>query len=222
MREIATARGQRATLTLNDGSRVDLGVASKLRFAEGFGGARRDVYLEGEAVFEVQHDSLRPFVVHTKRAIATDLGTTFVVRDYASDSSVTVAVREGLVELRAAGLSQSKTEVARAVTLEAGEFGRVDHLGNLTGHRGNVDEFFAWAEGRLAFRNAPLDEVATQLERWYDVDIELGAGTQKRTINATFGDDGIETTLDLIANATDVHVVRRGKIYMLTLSPGRR
>jgi ferric-dicitrate binding protein FerR (iron transport regulator) len=221
MREIATARGQRATLTLSDGSRVDLGVASKLRFAEGFGGARRDVYLEGEAVFEVEHDSLRPFVVHTERAIATDLGTTFVVRDYASDSSVTVAVRKGAVELRAAGLSQPKSEVARTMTLEAGEFGRVDHLGNLASRRGNIDEFFAWAEGRLAFRDAPLDEVAIQLERWYNVDIELGAGTQKRTINATFGDDGIETTLDLIANATNVRVVRRGKIYLLTVSPER-
>lgn len=221
MREIATARGQRATLTLSDGSRVHLGVASKLRFAEGFGGARRDVYLEGEAVFEVQHDSLRPFVVRTDRAIATDLGTTFVVRDYASDSSVTVAVREGVVELRPAGLSQRPSEVVRAVTLEAGEFGRVDHLGNLASRRGNIDDFFAWAEGRLAFRNAPLAEVATQLERWYDVDIELGAGTQKRTINATFGDDGIKTTLDLIANATDVRVVRRGNIYMLTISQER-
>jgi transmembrane sensor len=220
-REIATARGQRATITLSDGSRVALGVASKLRFAEGFGGARRDVYLEGEAVFEVQHDSLRPFVVRTARAIATDLGTTFVVRDYDTDSSVTVAVREGVVELRAAGLPQLSSEV-RAVTLEAGEFGRVDHLGNLASRRGNIDDFFAWAEGRLAFRNAPLAEVAAQLERWYDVDIELGSGTQKRTINATFGDDGIETTLDLIANATDVRVVRRGNIYMLTISPERQ
>jgi transmembrane sensor len=220
MREVATARGQRATLTLSDGSRVHLGVASKLRFAEGFGGARRDVYLEGAAVFEVEHDSQRPFVVRTDRAIATDLGTTFVVRDYASDSSVTVAVREGVVELRAV-VAQRPPEVARAVTLEAGEVGSVDQLGYLASRRGDIDDFFAWAEGRLAFRNAPLGEVATQLERWYDVDIELGAGTQKRTINATFGDDGIETTLDLIANATDVRVVRRGRMYMLTVTPGR-
>lgn len=218
MREVATARGQRAMLTLSDGSRVQLGVASKLRFAEGFGGARRDVYLEGEAVFEVEHDSERPFVVHTDRAIATDLGTTFVVRDYASDSSVTVAVREGIVELRAAA-SQPPTKAARAITLEAGQSGSVDHLGNLASRRGNMDDFFAWADGRLAFRNASLGEVAAQLERWYDVDIELGAGAQQRTINATFGDDGIETTLDLIANATDVRVIRRGKIFMLTVTP---
>lgn len=221
MREVATARGQRATLTLSDGSRVRLGVASKLRFAERFGGARRDVYLEGEAVFEVEHDAERPFVVHTERAIATDLGTTFVVRDYASDSSVTVAVREGVVELRAA-MVRSQPESAHSVTLEAGQFGSVDQLGNLASGRADINDFFAWADGRLAFRNAPFGEVAAQLERWYDVDIELGAGTQQRTINATFGDDGIETTLDLIANATDVRVVRRGKIYMLTVSPDRQ
>lgn len=219
MRDIATARGQSATVTLGDGSRVVVGFDSRLRFAEGFGGARRDVYLEGEALFEVRHDSLRPFVVHTARATATDLGTTFVVRDYASDSSVTVAVREGIVafdrttrDSMAASLSST---TASGVTINPGEFAQLQGTGTITARRGPIDDFFAWTESRLVFRNAPLADVATTLERWYDVDIQLAAGASRRTVNATFGDEGIETTLKLIAKATDVRVMRRGRTFTL-------
>lgn len=213
MRDVATARGQRAMLTLGDGSRVSLGVQSRLRFAEGFGGARRDVYLEGEALFEVRHDSLRPFVVHTARATTTDLGTTFVVRDYAVDNSVSVAVREGKVGLRSTRVSLDSS----TLNLAAGEFARLNAAGEISNRRGTADDYFAWTEGRLVFRNTPLTEVAATLERWYDVDILIGPAGRQRTVNAAFGDDGIETVLNLIAKATDMRVSSRGKTF--TLSP---
>jgi transmembrane sensor len=200
MREVATARGQRATVTLSDGSRVSLGVASKLRFAEGFGGSRRDVYLEGEALFRVRHDSLRPFAVHTPRATTTDLGTTFVVRDYAVDRALLVGVREGSVAIG-------------GDTLKAGDAARVDAKGRVA--RARVDDVFAWTEGRLAFRNTSLAEAAAALERWYDVEIGVAPAVRERTVNATFSDDGIETVLHLIAKATDVRVEHRGKTFTL-------
>ena len=77
------------------------------------------------------------------------------------------------------------------------------------------DDYFAWTEGRLAFENTPLKEVATTLERWYDVEIHVSPRVARRTVNATFGDDGVATVLKLVAKATDVRVTRHEKIFSL-------
>ncbi|MGH7718893.1 MAG: FecR domain-containing protein, partial [Gemmatimonadaceae bacterium] len=61
MREYATARGQRAILQLTDGTRIDIGVESRLRVPADFALVSREVYLEGEAYFEAAHDDRKPF-----------------------------------------------------------------------------------------------------------------------------------------------------------------
>src|SRR2546429_8326617 len=96
MREVVTARGQRAELRFGDGSRVLLGVASRLRFPASFG-RTRDVELDGEAYFDVQHDAARPFRVHAAGTVTEDLGTQFVIRSYATDTAVRVVVASGRV-----------------------------------------------------------------------------------------------------------------------------
>src|SRR5690349_5983425 len=88
-REFATGRGQRATIRLVDGSRVELGYASTLRVRQ-IDGGRRELFLEGEAVFDVVHDESRPFIVHAANATTEDLGTVFSVRAYPGDSAVRV------------------------------------------------------------------------------------------------------------------------------------
>src|SRR5437773_12155326 len=99
MREVVTARGQRAELRFGDCSRVLLGVASRLRFPATFGRAR-DVELDGEAYFDVQHDAARPFRVHAAGTVTEDLGTQFVIRSYATDTAVRVGVASGRVAVR--------------------------------------------------------------------------------------------------------------------------
>src|SRR5204863_7767682 len=88
--EIATRRGQPATLRLPDGTRVDLGVASAIRYAPAYGGRERDVYLEGEAYFEVAPDPKTPFTVYAANAITRDRGTKFGVSAYPGASQVEV------------------------------------------------------------------------------------------------------------------------------------
>src|SRR5688572_9543978 len=83
MRELVTPNGQRATVTLGDGSRVVLNAGSRLRYAAAIARGSRDVYLDGEAYFEVTHDAARPFRVHAHGSVAHDLGTRFTVRAYA-------------------------------------------------------------------------------------------------------------------------------------------
>src|SRR5437762_10562191 len=95
----ATARAQRATLTLPDSSKVTLNTETRLEIPASFGRRTRDVYLDGEAYFEVAHDHKRPFRVHAGSAVTEVLGTKFGVRAREGESAVQVAVAEGRVAL---------------------------------------------------------------------------------------------------------------------------
>ena len=168
-REYRTEHGQRAEIQLRDGTRVDLGPASKLRVR--FSGEKgpREVHLEGEAVFDVVHDAKRPFRVHSANGVTEDLGTKFAVRAYPDDDRVQVVVVEGLVALRPSNAPQRSGTI-----LGPGQLGRLDLAGKVVVTSGvDTAAYLAWTRGRLVLDQAPLREVARQLERWYGVAIEI-------------------------------------------------
>jgi ferric-dicitrate binding protein FerR (iron transport regulator) len=157
-----TANRERAELRLSDGTRIHLAPASHLRVAAAYGESRRDVYLEGEAYFEVEHDAHRPFTVYAGNAIARDLGTQFAVRSYRDDDAVQVVVRKGAVAF------------SRVGRLGAGDVGRLATNGSTSlTHRVRVDSLLGWLDGRLAFHDAPLSTVLRELRRWHDTDVQL-------------------------------------------------
>jgi transmembrane sensor len=157
-----TAVAQRGELRLPDGTHLTVAPESRVRLAADFGVQRRDVYLEGEAYFEVVHDSTRPFTVFTANASTRDLGTAFAIRGYPDERTVRVVVREGRVEMSGAGL------------LRAGDVARLAPDGEATvRHHANVDALLGWTKGELAFQDAPLDQVLHDLRRWYGLDAQL-------------------------------------------------
>jgi len=191
-REIVTARGQRATITLVDGTQVTLGPESRLRIypfpagpatplagrasVAGSPPSRREVELAGEAVFEVVHDPRRPFLVRSGNAITEDLGTTFGVRAYPGDTLVRIVVAEGQVALRPAG-----SPAGTGTLLGAGDVGRLDRHGRAAVARGvDPDRYLAWTRGRVVFQNAPLGEVADELGRWFNVTVVVARASDAR------------------------------------------
>lgn len=215
MREVTTARGQRAELHMGDGTRVLLGADSKLRFPATIG-ATRDVYLEGEAYFDVVHDPRRPFAVHTARAVARDIGTRFGVRAYAGGPATEVVVAQGSVALRAATPGAAGA-AADSLVLAQADLGRLEPDGALTvRHRVNVDSYLAWMEGRLEFAGTPLREALPQLSRWYDVDLRLGdpslAGSR---LTASLQVESLGEALELLSAALDARVERQGRTVVL-------
>ncbi|MDR3695388.1 FecR domain-containing protein [Mucilaginibacter sp.] len=87
-------------IVLPDGSRVILSYGSKLSYASSFAGlAKRDVYLEGQAFFDIKHDDLKPFIVHTGKLKTTVLGTAFNVKALKGDKTITVTVTRGRVKV---------------------------------------------------------------------------------------------------------------------------
>src|SRR6266704_1444152 len=131
MREYATARGQRGTLQLPDGTRLILAPHSRLRIPADFGRRAREVFLEGEALFTVVHDATRPFRVRAKGALAEDIGTRFDLRAYPEDSAVAVAVAEGAVALGRAVESSGKV-APEGVVVRSGEVATLAPRGVVT------------------------------------------------------------------------------------------
>lgn len=209
MREVATRPGQRAEVYLSDGTRVTLGAASRLRFSAPLGKTSRDIYLEGEAIFEVIHDPKWPFFVRTAHAVTEDLGTRFGMRAYAADSMVTVAVTEGKVAL---GRDRQPGAV-----LGPGDLGRLTASGRLETRRGvPLDEYLGWADGRLVFTDTPLSDVLPQIARWHDIDVRVrGLSADTLFLTATFTTESADELLRYIALTLDVGYERRGRIVTL-------
>jgi transmembrane sensor len=214
MAEVSTLRGQHATLRLPDGTRVALGMASRLRYARAFGDSARDVYLDGDGYFQVAHDSLHPFAVHTSSSVVRDIGTTFGVRAYSQSAETEVVVSEGTVAF-AVDSSQGP------MVLSAGSLARLDRRGAHTvltvTHGVDVSAYLGWTEGRLVFQDTPLNEVIAELRRWYDRDLLELADTSigSRRLTASFTNESLPIVIDRIALSLDLREERHGQTVVL-------
>ncbi len=208
----ATARGQRAVVQLTDGTRVQLNVNSRLTVPETFAENRREVYLEGQAYFEVATDSARPFIAHTRNAAVRVLGTTFDVRAYPDESGVEVVVAEGKVLFGGLPDSSRLSQAVRdSVLLEKGQGGRLTAGGKIVHTRSaDLRRLTAWTHGRLIFRDAPFEVVSRELERWYDLDIRLDAPPRSVNLllNASFGEEPLSEILNAVSIALNLEYER--------------
>jgi transmembrane sensor len=207
----STARGERATVELRDGTRVTLAPETELRIAA----VGRQVYLSGEAVFSVTHDPAHPFrVIAADGTIAQDEGTQFDMRAFAADKMVRVVVAEGSVSLRGS---------AQPVILERGSLGVVDSTGAAQVTRGiTADTYLGWAQGHLTFTNARMADVVPDLSRWFDIDVHLGSSKlNDDRLTITLNDVPADIALDVIARALDARVVRVGQVVTLYAKTSR-
>lgn len=159
-------RGAEYKLALADGTTVMINSASVLRFPVNINAANsRDVYLEkGEAYFKVAKNPNKPFIVHANGMDVKVLGTTFNVNTY------TKTIRATLVE----GKVEAKSDNNQITVLSPNQQAIFNQQTNAL-IKANVDvmPYVAWANGKIVFEEATLDEVMDQLSLWYDYDVEF-------------------------------------------------
>ena len=153
-------RGMNKQITLTDGTEVWLNAESTLEYPETFEGkTRREVYLKGEAYFEVAKDAGHPFLVKTDALETLVLGTSFNVRAYSEDDTQVTLV-EGSVKV--------SDKHQGELHLRPGE--HTDGKLNKTKVE-KADDYHSWAEGMFYFDNTELVEIMRELGRWYNVNI---------------------------------------------------
>lgn len=173
--EYQTKLGEHKTITAQDGSIIVL--AAKSQVFIDYSANRRDIHLlYGEALFTVEKDKERPFIVHNHGRSVQALGTIFNVRE--SKSAMQVSVLEGIVEVNVEPEVKSKvtnsSDKNQVATLVAGQALELDSLGQFsTTYAIEVNERMAWQDGRLNYVNTDLANVIFDLKRYSTLSIHI-------------------------------------------------
>ena len=164
---ISTQANEMVTRQLPDGSTVQLNQQSKMHLVR-FTATEREIYLQGEAFFQIKPDAAAPFYVKTSNAEVKVLGTSFNVRALDQESFTEVEVTEGKVQF--AALNKTVAPVA----LNPQDRGVLNHSANrievLQDKNLNAS---SWHTGRLAFEGQPLGEILPLIARHYHIQIEV-------------------------------------------------
>ena len=210
-------------LLLDDGSRVTLAPGSVLKYPTYLAGARREVYLTGEAFFKVAKNPARPFLVYTDKLVTTVLGTSFVVKGYAGQPG-SVAVCEGRVAVQprqGAELGATPNHPAAAGVLllpnqQVTYSASTQHLAKAL-----VDKPVILTPQPLAFKNRPVAEVLAALEKAYGVNIVYDpAKLSDCTVTITFEDDSLFEQLDTLCKALDASYEMANNAQIIFASNG--
>jgi len=160
--ELNVPAGQRAELTLPDGTRVWLNASSRLVYPSVFTGERK-VFLEGEGFFSVAKNAEMPFIVSTKTIAIQALGTKFNVNSYQKTGSVEVYLQEGSVK------TYFPKSESTSLVLSPGQL--LVQQGSSFELKKMDEEELLWKEGIYVFKKQKLENIIKKLELYFDVNI---------------------------------------------------
>ena len=195
--EYSTALGERRHVVLPDGSLMDMNSRSRIQVR--FDKDRRGIELtEGEAMFSVEHDTSRPFVVEAGNGQVTVTGTRFDVRR--DPSQTRVAVEQGTVKVQGQG--------ADVISLTAGLGTQIDAQGVVAAaYAVNPAELTAWRSGKLVFNNASLSEVAAEVSRYREKPLTVDNDTVGNLrLTSVFNSDNTDALLKALPSILPVAV----------------
>lgn len=198
--EKVTSSGEKSLLTLPDGSKVILNADSKLRYPDQFDGKNRKVFLEGEAYFEVRHNSKQPFIVNTGNLTITDLGTKFDVSAYPDNKTITVSLLEGKIKVS----SSEKRKIDKVTILKPKEQ-LIYNKENNTDTFSMFDslEAVGWKDNIYKFRNEPFGKVLSRLEKGFGVRFKLtNQSILRQKMTVKFENNSLQTVVNVIKNLT--------------------
>jgi ferric-dicitrate binding protein FerR (iron transport regulator) len=196
--EIVVARGQKSTLTLPDGSRVWINSATRISYTSDYNSKDRNVYLDGEAYFEVASGNELPFTVYADNLQVTALGTKFNVNAYSDDKAVRTILLEGKVSTEAGNNSSILTPYQEALYDKSSGTIAVsdvpDHL-----------HAVPWLKDEILFDNDPLSEIAVTLERMYNVNVIFADEKVKEySYTGLIRNNSLQNVLELISSTSPV------------------
>ena len=209
-----TRKGQKATITLTDGTKVYLNVDSKLSFPEHFAADQRAVTLEGEAFFEVTRDPKRPFTITSGDLTTTVLGTSFNIKAFAGEAQQ-VTVATGQVKVRSARPGGAPQEVV------LNPYQQAFYDGQLSKQPVDIRPLVAWREKVLRFDEVSLAEAAVVLERWFDVSIVLeDERIHACTINGTYVNETLPNILESFEHVLTITYRTEGERRIIITGKG--
>ncbi|WP_159022081.1 FecR family protein [Formosa sp. L2A11] len=209
--------GKRSKINLSDGTIVWLNSGSKLVYPVAFNGDRREIYLEGEAIFDVAHDKSHPFIVKSKDQEIEVLGTVFGVTSYTDEEAINTVLKSGSVQI--SYHNDPKThKYADKIKITPGTKATYNKdTQGIVSEKVNVNNYFSWRDGVLVFQNNDLQYVINRISRYYNVEIEIA---NKELAKESFSgyldlNEDIEKVIQNIAASTNMnYTIENDKIII--------
>ena len=196
-------QGQTYKLALADGTNVMLNAESELTFPSEFDTDRREVFLKGEAFFQVTHNEKAPFIVHTDQLDVQVLGTTFNVSGYNNENMLKVTLVEGSIRIHQQGDSvkirpneqynyNKNTREKRVQTVD-------------------TELFTSWVNDEYIFKDTTLDEIFNRINHWYmfDVTYESPSLKEKRFFLTIGRDAALDQIIQIINSTEEVCIEKK-------------
>jgi ferric-dicitrate binding protein FerR (iron transport regulator) len=206
-----TQRAEQKYILLPDSTQVWLNVASSIEFPETFQPGKREVYLVGEAFFDVKHAADMPFLIHTGNVTTRVLGTAFNIKAYPDQPDIIVSVKRGKVQV-------SKNENLVATLIMGQQVTVTAAAQRAEVQPASESKVAEWTTGRLSFTSRPLIDIVKDLERNYNVSIELAAPSlEQEVVTTSFRRDiGVEEALDILCGLTNTRLRKENGTYMIS------
>lgn len=191
---------------LGDGTKIWLNCESTLRYPVNFSKNERKVFLDGEAYFEVKKSERWPFIVTTDKMDVRVTGTTFNVKSYAHEAVIHTTLVEGIVFVNEQRLHPAQQFVMNKETQEI-DIKNVD-----------TEIYTGWVEGMFVFKNQRLENVMSDLARWYKVEVfYMNPSTKDIRFSGNLGRyETIDDLLQIIEAIDKVSIVRKGNTITIS------
>lgn len=190
---VSVEKGQKANITLPDGSLVWINSDSKLTYGSNFNDRERILFLEGEAYFEVIPDKKRPFVVNTNGISVKALGTSFDVKSYEDEAEISTTLMTGKVEVNALS--------GRHILFPNERIVFDKQTGMLKkGTVYDAKDYASWKDNTLSFEAESFENIVRVLERYYNTKIEFESESLKQyRFTGTPGNTSLESILQILS-----------------------
>jgi ferric-dicitrate binding protein FerR (iron transport regulator) len=216
MNEVTIPYGKKSHLILEDGTKVWLNAGSRMAFPTKFQGKTREVFLDGEAYFEVYRNVQLPFIVNTGDIAIRVLGTKFNISAYKTDKLTETVLIEGKVSLsERSAIGYLKKETILSANQKA-SFNRDDRAISVLDEP-NADLAIAWIEGMFKFSQQSVQEVLNKLQQYYNVQFVFDSKFPTSDLISGKLDlkDSIEKTMQALADVASLkYRIEGNKIFI--------
>ncbi len=219
--ELTTPRGSKSSITLTDGTQVWLNAGSTIKYPDRFGTDQREIFLEGEAFFDVKRDESRPFFVKTNEIYIKVLGTQFNVKSYPEENTIETTLVTGSIEIEAKKAGTIQKQCLKLKPNQKATFSKSSHKLSLLeekipgriksarveevkiSDKINTEIITSWKDDKLVFSKERFEDILVKMERWYDVEIILNDENLKDyKYTGAFEKETLEQALNALKMAT--------------------
>jgi len=210
-KQYTTKSGEHAKVVLSDGTQIWLNAGSQLKYPAEFKGDTREVYLSGEAFFDVAKDKKHPFIIHTHKMDTKVLGTSFNVQAYPDHATQEVSVLTGRVNVKSTVTEENVYVTPGQKVVFKSKCNKMQAFTDIP-----MNSISLWRKNIIVFEDAPLPEVIATINRNYNVNIQLeNKNLNNLKISAYFKELPVDQVVALVCNIINANYKQESGNYII-------